>query len=178
MKGRTGTLRKIQSQYRSSQLKAVSHTAEEKENNRAAAAALPSEIPALSVIAMLISYQSISIFLMITARMLSCFSHVWFLATLWTVAHQGPLSMGSSRQEYWSGLPCPPQGIFPTQGWNPRLLQLLHCRRILYPWATGEAPLMILIIIKSMELCPNTLREKAILSMSFQRVNTIDCYRY
>ena len=30
------------------------------------------------------------------------------LVTLWTVAHQATLSMGSSRQEYWSGLPCPP----------------------------------------------------------------------
>ena len=31
-------------------------------------------------------------------------------ATLWTVVHQAPLSMGFSRQEYWSGLPCPPAG--------------------------------------------------------------------
>ena len=28
----------------------------------------------------------------------------------WTVTHQAPLSMGFSRQEYWSGLPCPPPG--------------------------------------------------------------------
>ena len=44
---------------------------------------------------------------------LSSFSHVGFLATLWTVAHQAPLSMGFSRQEYWSGLPCPPPGDLP-----------------------------------------------------------------
>ena len=31
-------------------------------------------------------------------------------ATPWTVARQAPLSMGFSRQEYWSGLPCPPPG--------------------------------------------------------------------
>ena len=30
--------------------------------------------------------------------------------TLWTVAHQAPLSMGFPRHEYWSGLPCPPPG--------------------------------------------------------------------
>ena len=36
--------------------------------------------------------------------MLSHVSHVWFFVTLWTVAHQAPLSMGFSRQEYWSGL--------------------------------------------------------------------------
>ena len=35
---------------------------------------------------------------------------VWLFATPWTVIHQAPLSMGFSRQEYWSGLPCPPLG--------------------------------------------------------------------
>ena len=39
--------------------------------------------------------------------MLSCFSRVRLCATLWTVNHQAPLSMGFSRQEYWSGLPFP-----------------------------------------------------------------------
>ena len=46
------------------------------------------------------------------------------------VAHQASLSIGFSRQEYWSGLPCPPPGDhFPTQGSNP---VLSHCRQILY----------------------------------------------
>ena len=40
------------------------------------------------------------------ACVLSHFSHVWLCATPWTVAHQAPLSMVFSRQEYWSGLPC------------------------------------------------------------------------
>ena len=44
---------------------------------------------------------------------LSHLSHVQLFAALWTVAHQAPLSMGFSRQEYWSGLPCPPPGDFP-----------------------------------------------------------------
>ena len=39
-------------------------------------------------------------------------------ASPWTVAHQVSLSMGFSWQEYWSGLPCPPPGLFPAQGWN------------------------------------------------------------
>ena len=39
---------------------------------------------------------------------LSHFSPVQLFATLWTVAHQAPLSIGFSRQEYWRGLPCPP----------------------------------------------------------------------
>ena len=46
----------------------------------------------------------------VCACMLSCFSCVWLCATLWTVAHQGSLSMGFSRQAYWIGLPCPPPG--------------------------------------------------------------------
>ena len=50
--------------------------------------------------------------------LLSCFSRIWLFTTLRTGARQAPLSMGFSRQEYWSGLPCPPPGIFPAQGWN------------------------------------------------------------
>ena len=40
--------------------------------------------------------------------MISYFSHVQVFVTLWTIACQAPLSMGFSRQEYWSELPCPP----------------------------------------------------------------------
>ena len=43
-------------------------------------------------------------------HMLSRFSHVWLFATLWTVSRQTFLSMGFSREEYWSGLLCPPPG--------------------------------------------------------------------
>ena len=39
---------------------------------------------------------------------------------LWTVARQGPLSMGVSRQEYWFGLPCPPPGDLPNPGIEPK----------------------------------------------------------
>ena len=39
--------------------------------------------------------------------LLSLFSHVRLFATPWTAAHQAPLSMGFSRQEYWSGVPSP-----------------------------------------------------------------------
>ena len=47
----------------------------------------------------------------VCACVLSCFSHIWLFMTLCTVAHQAPLSMGFSRQEYWSGLPHRLQGI-------------------------------------------------------------------
>ena len=53
-------------------------------------------------------------------RLIAC--RVRLFATLWTVAQQAPLSLGFSRQEYWSGC-CPLfQGIFPTRGSNPHLL--------------------------------------------------------
>ena len=45
-----------------------------------------------------------------------CFSHALLSATPWTAAHQAPLSMGFSRQEYWSGLPGPSPGNLPNPG--------------------------------------------------------------
>ena len=44
------------------------------------------------------------------------FSHVWLFVTPRTIAHQAPLCKGFSRQEYWSGLPCPPPGDLPNLG--------------------------------------------------------------
>ena len=53
----------------------------------------------------------------------------------WTVAHQAPLSMGFSRQEYWSGLPFPPPGDLPDPGIEPMSLSLLN-------WQKGSLPLV------------------------------------
>ena len=39
-------------------------------------------------------------------------NHVWLFATLWTIALQASLSMGFSRQKFWSGLPCAPGSIY------------------------------------------------------------------
>ena len=63
------------------------------------------------------------------AKSLSC---VLLFETPWTVAHQAPLSMGVSRQEYWSGLPCPPSRDLPDPG-----LCLSH----LLNWQAGSLPL-------------------------------------
>ena len=57
---------------------------------------------------------------------------VQLFATLWTIVHQAPLSMGFSKQEYLSGEQCPPPGIVLTQGSNPGFL---HCRQILCRWS-------------------------------------------
>ena len=53
------------------------------------------------------------------AKSLSC---VRLFVTPWTVAPQAPLSMGFSRQEYWSGLPLPSPGGLPDPGIEPRSL--------------------------------------------------------
>ena len=47
-------------------------------------------------------------------------SRVQLFATLWTIAHQSPPSMGFSSQEYWNGLPFPSSGDLPDQGIEPR----------------------------------------------------------
>ena len=68
--------------------------------------------------------------------MLSC---IQLFETLWSVAHQAPLSVGFSRQEYgvaityWSGLPCPPPGDLPNLGHEALSLSLLH-------WQVGSLP--------------------------------------
>ena len=65
------------------------------------------------------------------------FSPFWLFATPRTIVHQAALSMGFSRHEYWSGLPCPPPGGLSTQGLN---LGLLHCGQILYHLSHQGSP--------------------------------------
>ena len=52
-------------------------------------------------------------------RVSHSFSRIQLFVTPWTVAHQAPLSMELSRQEYWSGLPFPPPGDLPDPGIEP-----------------------------------------------------------
>ena len=55
--------------------------------------------------------------------MLCRFSRVRLCTTLWTVAHQAPLSMGFSNPEYWSELPCPSPGDLPDPSIEPASLK-------------------------------------------------------
>ena len=55
--------------------------------------------------------------------MLSHFSRVWLFVTPWTATCQASLSMGFSRQEYWSGLPYPPPEDLPDPGNEPASLK-------------------------------------------------------
>ena len=87
------------------------------------------------------SWRTCGLFLAITKKILinistcmpSRFSHVRLFVTLWTVAHQAPLSTGFSRQGYWSGLPCPSPGDLPDPGVKPTFSEppALH-------WATRK----------------------------------------
>ena len=64
---------------------------------------------------------------------LSCFSHVQLFEIPRIVALQAPLSMVFSRQEYWSGLPCPSPGDLPNPGIKPTSLSVSFiCRQVLY----------------------------------------------
>ena len=66
-------------------------------------------------------------------HMLSCFNHVQLFMTLWTVAHQAPLSMGFSRQEYWSGLPSSRGSSRPKDHIQVSFVSCIG-RQILYHW--------------------------------------------
>ena len=84
-----------------------------------------------------------------------------FFETPWTVGHQAPLSMGFSRQEYWSGLPFPSPGDLPNPGIEPGSSasqadalpseppRKSLCWRIPIPWSkdafAGGKTLMVLI---------------------------------
>ena len=88
--------------------------------------------------------------------MLSCLSHFPLFVTLWTVAHQVPLSMGFSKQEYWSGLPFPPPGDLPNPGTEPTSLTSHELAgRFFTTGATWEALFFPLL------LCMGTSRHSA-----------------
>ena len=79
----------------------------------------------------------------INMYVLSC---VQLFVTPSIAPRQAPSVHGDSPgKNTWEGCHALLQGIFPTQGWNPSLLHLLHCRQILYCWAIREALLRYLL---------------------------------
>ena len=76
------------------------------------------------------------------ARVLSRFSRVQRFVTLWTVAYRVPHPMGFSKQEYQTGLPCPPPGDLPDSGVKPTcLMSPALAGSFLTTSATWEAPI-------------------------------------
>ena len=94
-----------------------------------------------------------------------------------SLAHQAPLSMGFSRQEYWSGLPCPPPGELPNPGIEPKsFMSPSLAGRFFTWWATGEAPKVTLLLLllrrfSRVRLCatPETAAHQAPPSLGFSR---------
>ena len=83
----------------------------------------------MSVALIVSSRMSVCVCVCVCVLCVCGLSHVQLFVTLWTIAHQAPLPLELFRQEYWSGLPIPTPGVFPTQGLN---LSLLHYKRILF----------------------------------------------
>ena len=88
------------------------------------------------------------------ACVLICFSRVQPFVTPWTVACQAPLSMGFSRQEYWSGLPFPSPGALPHLGIKPGLL---HCQVGSLALAPTREPHKYVLIRNQINFCQFTI---------------------
>ena len=90
--------------------------------------------------------------------MLSHFGHVQLFVTPWTVARQAPLSMGFSRQEYWSGLPCPPPDLL-DPGIEPRSLisPTLSGRFFTSRWTWDLESLSLSLSISHTHICDDVL---------------------
>ena len=86
--------------------------------------------------------------IILCVSLLSHFSHVRPFATLWTVSHQAPLSMGFSWHSSWSGLPCPTPGDPPDPGTE---LSSVSCigRSILYCWLHLGSPTLCMLLLLS-----------------------------
>ena len=96
--------------------------------------------------------------------MLSCFSRVQLFMTLWTVACQAPLSMGLSRQEYWSGLPCPPPGDLPDPEIEPTSPVAPALQADSLPLSHQGSPIFFLSIHKTFTKVDHMLNHKAVTS--------------
>ena len=87
-------------------------------------------------------------------KLMKLLSHVWLFVTPWTVARQTPLSMGFTRQEYWSGLPCPSPGDLPDPGIEPGS-SALQPDTLLFepPGKSWEAYRLLFIYNRTLKFC-------------------------
>ena len=96
-------------------------------------------------------------------------SLVQLFVTLWAVAHQAPLSMEFSRQEYWNGLSFPPSGDLPNSGLNPSSLASPDWQADTLPTAPPGKPIRCM---KSM-LCMYILMKKKIRLLNCTRAQIV-----
>ena len=102
--------------------------------------------------------QCISITVSIYTYVLSHFNHVQVCVTLWTVAHQAPLSMEFPGKNTGVGCHALLQGIFPTQGLNPHPMSLTLAGRFFTTSTTWEAHLLFTHQVVSNCLRPHGLQ--------------------
>ena len=96
-------------------------------------------------------------------------SRVHLFVTPWTIAHQAPLSMGFSRQEYWSRMPCPLPGIKPTTLTSPALACGLFTSSTAW-----EAPCVLSHSVVSDSLQPHRLPCQAPLWMGILQAGILE----
>ena len=97
---------------------------------------------------------------------------IQFFATLWTVAHRVPLSMGFFRHKYWSELPCPPPVDLPNPGIKPlSLTSPALAGRVFTTSATWEAPL-------SRKSPPQPHSTSSLLSLSPDKLASFSHWRF
>jgi len=99
-------------------------------------------------------YMCVYVYMSMCVCIYVCVHACWFVlvvsdsASLWTIAHQTPLSMGFSRQEYWSGLPCPPPGNLPDPVIKPTSLCLLYRQVCSLPLAPPGNPMYTCVYVR------------------------------
>ena len=91
--------------------------------------------------------------------MLSHFSHVQLFATPWTIAHQTPLSMEFSRQEYWGGLPCPSPVDLPNPGIKPGSFMSSALMGGFFTTSTPWKPNVVLLLHRIVEISMENSQE-------------------
>ena len=94
---------------------------------------------------------------------------IWLFVTPWTVANQAPLSMQFSRQEYWSGLSCPPPGNLTDPGIEP-IFPAISCigRRIFFFFLTTSTTWKWTSLVAQMVKRLSTMREAQVRSLGWE----------
>ena len=98
------------------------------------------------------------------------FSRVRLFVTLWIAAHQAPLSMGFSRQEYWDGLPCPPPDLS-DPGIEPKTPALQADSLLLRHWGSRHPSSVITKVLSHPQI--STLLEQ-VSSSQLKEAHTSD----
>ena len=108
---------------------------------------------------------------------LNCLGRVWLFVTLWTIACQALLSIGFSRQEYWSGFPCPSVRNLPNLGITPAsLMSPALAGRFFTNSITWEAPSWTVTHVLSFLIKSLSTKSLDALFPAFSIALQLECY--